>query len=73
MSPPNQPRNLVPVTCPVCGESQNTMTGGFDADGLPAGQVTCMVCQHQFGREEYLRSLEIRRQEFARLTAPGER
>lgn len=72
MSAPNQPRNLVPVACPVCGESQNTMTGGFDADGLPAGQVNCMVCGRRFGRDEYLRALEISRQDFARLPGPVE-
>jgi len=66
------PNNLYPVTCGVCGESQNTMNGGFGTDGLPAQDVNCMVCGHTFGREEYLSGLEVRRQEFARLSGPGE-
>ncbi len=70
MSNTNEPKNLLPVTCAVCGESQNTMNGGFDAAGLPAGDVNCMVCGHVFGRDEYLRGLEIRRQDFARLAGP---
>ena len=66
------PNTLLPVTRPVCGESQNTMVGGFDADGLPYGTVNCMVCRHAFQRDHYIRALELRRQEFARLTGPGE-
>ncbi len=66
------PKNLLPVTCPVCGESQNTTVGGFDANDLPAGTVNCMVCRHAFQRDSYIRALELRRQEFARLTGPGE-
>ena len=66
------PNNLLPVTCLVCGESQNTMVGGFDANGLPAGKVNCMVCRHEFQPDAYIRALELRRQEFARLTGPGE-
>ena len=65
------PNNLLPVTCPVCGESQNTMVGGFDADGLPKGTVNCMVCRHAFQRDDYIRGLELRRQEFASLIGPG--
>jgi len=66
----NKPKNLLPVTCAVCSESQNTMHGGFDTDGLPAGTVNCMVCGHVFQRDEYLRGLETRRQDFARMTGP---
>ncbi|MEK9724187.1 MAG: hypothetical protein VW405_12010 [Rhodospirillaceae bacterium] len=70
MAGANEPKNLLPVTCPMCGESQNTMFGGFDADGLPAGQVNCMVCGHAFSREAYLRGLDIRRQDFALMAGP---
>jgi hypothetical protein len=48
------------------------MNGGFGTDGLPAQDVNCMVCGHTFGREKYLSGLEVRRQEFARLSGPGE-
>ena len=72
MTNTNVPKNLLPVNCPVCGESQNTMVGGFDADGLPLGTVNCMVCRHAFKRDQYIRALELRRQEFGRLTGPGE-
>ena len=72
MTNTNAPKNLLPVTCPMCGESQNTMVGGFDANGLPAGKVNCMVCRHEFQPAAYIRALELRRQEFARLTGPGE-
>ncbi len=72
MTKTNAPKNLLPVTCPVCGESQNTMVGGFDANGLPAGTVNCMVCRHEFQPDAYIRALKLRRQEFARLTGPGE-
>jgi len=71
MADDNPPRDLLPVTCPVCSESQNTMSGGFDGEGLPAGPVACMVCGHAFGRDEYLRGLETRRQEFRQLGGPG--
>ena len=72
MTNTNVPKNLLPVTCPVCGESQNTMVGGFDANGLPAGTINCMVCRHEFQPDAYIRALKLRRQEFARLTGPGE-
>lgn len=72
MTAANQPNDLLPVTCGVCGESQNTMDGGFGADGLPAGAVSCMVCGHAFTRDEYLRGLEDRRREFAALPGPGD-
>ena len=48
------------------------MVGGFDTNGLPIGKVNCMVCRHEFQRDAYLHALELRRQEFARLTGPGE-
>ncbi len=47
------------------------MPGGFDPDDEPFGPVTCVVCDHQFSREEYLTRLEVRRQAFARLTGPS--
>ena len=72
MTNTNAPKNLLPVTCPMCRESQNTMVGGFDANGLPAGTINCMVCRHEFQPDAYIRALKLRRQEFARLTGPGE-
>ena len=71
MTDADVPNNLLPVTCPVCGESQNTMVGGFDPNGLPVGTVNCMVCRYAFERDTYIRALEIRRQEFESLIGPG--
>lgn len=45
---------LYPVPCPECGEAQNAMPGGFSPEKDPFGPVSCMVCGHQFNREEYL-------------------
>ena len=71
MSPnTNLPKNLLPVTCSRCGESQNTIVGGLNSDGLPAGEVSCMVCQNIFQHNEYLQGLKNRRQEFERLKGP---
>ena len=70
MSNQKLPKNLLPVTCPRCGESQNTIVGGLNADGLPTGEVSCMVCQNIFERNEYLKGVQNRRQEFERLTGP---
>lgn len=36
-------REIVPVTCPACGESQNILPGGFDPDVEPFGPVFCMA------------------------------
>ena len=33
------------------------MPGGFDPDRDPFGPVNCMVCGHEFSREEYLAGL----------------
>jgi len=66
----NMANDLLPVACPQCGECQNTMDGGLDADGLPAGPVACMVCGHEFSRDEYLQGLAARRQAFAGLPGP---
>ena len=70
MSDNHKPHYLLPVTCKVCGESQNTIHGGFSADGLPAGSVNCMVCGHTFEAEEYAIGLNMRREEFTRLSGP---
>ena len=70
MSNQKLPKNLLPVICPRCGESQNTIVGGLNADGLPTGEVRCMVCQNVFERNEYLKGLQNRHQEFERLTGP---
>ena len=66
----NLPKNLLPVTCPRCGESQNIIDGGLNTDGIPVGTVSCMVCQNTFPQDEYLQGLETRRQEFNLLTGP---
>ena len=50
-------RPLYPVSCPRCGEAQNAMPGGFDPDRVPFGPVTCMVCGHDFTRDDYLDAL----------------
>lgn len=55
-------RDLYPVSCPRCGEAQNSMPGGFDPERDPFGPVTCMVCGRDFTRDEYLAGL-------ARVTA----
>ena len=70
MSNQKLPKNLLPVPCPRCGESQNTIVGGLNADGLPTGEVSCMVCQNIFERSEYLKGLQNRHQEFECLTGP---
>ena len=62
--------NVLPVPCPVCGEHQNSLIGGFNNDGLPAGEVHCMVCRHVFKPDEYERGLKNRRQEFSILSGP---
>ncbi len=43
-----------PVPCPNCGEAQNVIPGGFDPEAEPFGPVTCMVCGHEFTRDEYI-------------------
>lgn len=50
-------RTLYPVFCPRCDEAQNTLPGKFDPDREPFGPVGCMVCGHEFSREEYLAGL----------------
>ncbi|MEK9673200.1 MAG: hypothetical protein VW268_11970 [Rhodospirillaceae bacterium] len=50
-------RDLYPVACPRCREAQNTTAGKFDPDAEPFGPVTCMVCGHDFTREQYLSGL----------------
>ncbi len=49
--------SLPPVACPQCGESQNIMPGGFDADKSPFGPVNCMVCGRAFTEREYKEGL----------------
>jgi hypothetical protein len=65
----NEP--LCPVACPVCGESQNTLPGGFDPERLPFGPVHCMVCGHQFTASEYRVGLESRRRKLESMTGPA--
>tara|TARA_B100000579_G_C22419842_1_gene660294 strand:+ start:137 stop:343 length:207 start_codon:yes stop_codon:yes gene_type:complete len=49
---------IVPVMCPQCGESQNSLPGNFDPHATPFGPVSCMVCNHNFSQSEYLSGLE---------------
>ncbi len=60
---------VFPVACPCCGESQNVTPAGFDPEAEPFGPVHCMVCQHRFGRREYLDGLETKRLEADALSA----
>ena len=54
-------KELIPVKCPACNEAQNTMIDGFDPRLEPFGPVDCMVCGHQFSRDEYLEGLKTQR------------
>ena len=58
------PIRLVPITCPRCGESQNKSAGGFDPLQEPFGPIACMVCGHDFSREEYLAGLRAKMPDF---------
>ena len=51
-------REIVPVMCPACGESQNILPGDFNPDKEPFGPVSCMVCQRPFTQPEYLSGLD---------------
>ncbi len=42
-----------PLPCPVCDEKQNAFGGHFDPDEEPFGPFRCIVCGHQFSRQEY--------------------
>ena len=53
----------LPVPCPNCAEAQNVTPGGFEPDAEPFGPVTCMVCGHEFTREEYPARQEARLKE----------
>lgn len=64
------PETIYPVACPICGECQNILPGGFQPQAEPFGKVSCMVCNHQFSRLEYLAGLARRRQELLTLTGP---
>ena len=61
---------IYPVVCPICGEAQNTLPGGFTPHAEPFGPVTCMVCDHQFSKPEYLTGLAARARAFAALKGP---
>ena len=61
---------IYPVTCKICGESQNTVPGGFDPQAEPFGPVSCMVCNHQFSQSDYLTGLETKAQFYMALTGP---
>ena len=61
---------IYPVACPICGESQNTLPGGFEPYSASFGPVNCMVCNHQFSKPEYLAGLEARKQFLDSLTEP---
>ena len=51
---------ITPVPCPECGEAQNATPGGFTPEAEPFGPVTCVVCGHQFTKDEYLAGLKAR-------------
>ncbi len=44
---------LLPVPCPRCGESQNSMPVGFNIAREPFGPVSCLVCGYGFSRDDY--------------------
>ena len=62
--------NIYPVTCLICGESQNTIPGGFDPQAEPFGPVSCMVCNHQFSQSDYLKGLDAKARSYMALTGP---
>ena len=61
---------IYPVTCQICGESQNTVPGGFDPKAEPFGPVSCMVCNNQFSKSDYLAGLKIKARFYMALTGP---
>ncbi len=63
--------HIYPVTCQVCGESQNTVPGGFNPRAEPFGPVSCMVCNHQFSQSDYLAGLEAKALFYKTRTWPG--
>ena len=60
-------RELFPVPCPQCGESQNVTPGGFNPDASPFGPVICMICGRAFSCDEYLAGLEERFKAFEEM------
>ena len=62
--------HIYPVTCHICGESQNTIPGEFDPQADPFGPVSCMVCNHQFSQSDYLKGLEAKARFYGALTGP---
>ena len=50
----------LPVPCPNCGEAQNVTPGDFDPQAEPFGPLTCMVCGHEFTRDEYMTGMKAR-------------
>jgi len=61
---------VFPVACPICGECQNILPGGFKPHAEPFGKVNCMVCNHQFSGTEYRLGLDARARAFATLSGP---
>ena len=61
-------RELFPVPCPQCGESQNVTPGGFNPDANPFGPVICMICGRAFSYDEYLTGLEARLRALEEMT-----
>ncbi len=61
---------IYPVPCPICGESQNILPGGFEPHVEPFGKVNCMICNHQFSKSEYRAGLDARARALAMLTGP---
>jgi hypothetical protein len=44
----------------MCGEAQNVIPGGFMPEAESFGPVTCMVCGHEFTKDEYMTGLKAR-------------
>ena len=64
-------RELFPVPCPQCGESQNVTLGSFDPDANPFGPVICMICGRPFSCDEYLAGLEARLRALEKMASPS--
>jgi hypothetical protein len=62
--------NIYAVKCQICGESQNTVPGGFDPRAEPFGPVTCMVCNNQFSQTDYLAGLDAKASSYMARTGP---
>ena len=69
--PHRRPDDLVPVPCPACSQAQNSLPGNFSLDATSFGPVICVVCGHEFSREEYLQGRAQRLAEWPPLREGG--